>query len=135
MEHESQGIPSDVLRELATLTTLQHPTIIPLLESYIDEDEIITVYPFHRYDVMEYLALMRDLVPSNERMDTICYFMRDLCRALSYCHGRGVLHRNLKPLYCMVSQQGQLKLAGFRLNRIFSIPMHKMTPVVQVLKI
>lgn len=40
-------------------------------------------------------------------------FLFQLLRGLSYCHGRKVLHRDLKPQNLLINERGELKLADF----------------------
>jgi serine/threonine protein kinase len=46
---------------------------------------------------------------------------------LSYMHVQGVLHRNLKPENLMLTRTGEVKLAGFELPCIRTIPAAEYT--------
>ncbi|XP_014834256.1 PREDICTED: cyclin-dependent kinase 15-like [Poecilia mexicana] len=58
--------------------------------------------------------------PGGLHSHNVRIFMFQLLRALSYIHGRRILHRDLKPHNLLISYLGELKLADFVYHRIFS---------------
>jgi cyclin-dependent kinase 12/13 len=49
----------------------------------------------------------------------IKYYIHSILKAVSYCHGNGVLHRDIKGANILVSNSGDVKLADFGLAREF----------------
>jgi len=69
------------------------------------------------YIAMEYVdglslrAIMRDQRPMP--VDKALGFARQICEALIYMHGEGVVHRDLKPENMLVTAEGVLKIMDF----------------------
>jgi serine/threonine protein kinase len=51
--------------------------------------------------------------------------VRQLCEALGYAHGEGVVHRDLKPANLMLDTKGRLKLADFGLATVIHESLSK----------
>ena len=58
-------------------------------------------------------------------------YLYQLLRGMDYCHGRGVMHRDLKPQNLLVDRKGVLKLADFGLARAFMLPVRSYTHEVR----
>ncbi|RZC78015.1 hypothetical protein C5167_002262 [Papaver somniferum] len=55
-------------------------------------------------------------------------FMYQLCKGIEYCHGHGVLHRDLKPYNLLLDKEkGILKIADLGLGRAYIVPMKHYT--------
>jgi serine/threonine protein kinase/Flp pilus assembly protein TadD len=59
---------------------------------------------------------------SREWFDTVARLLADVADALHYAHGRGVIHRDVKPANLMLSNDGRLCLTDFGLARIAQEP-------------
>ncbi len=60
-------------------------------------------------------------------------YLYQLLSAISYCHARRVLHRDLKPQNLLIDNNGNIKLADFGLARAFGIAARAYTHEVVTL--
>ena len=90
---------------------------------------IATVYEFGSGDSKPYLvqeafseATLGDLLARREPTEDVLklYYLMQIARGLEYAHGRGVLHRELRPATVMVDRSGEVKLADFGTARLAS---------------
>eukprot|EP00750_Incisomonas_marina_P002618 INCI12515.2.p1 GENE.INCI12515.2~~INCI12515.2.p1 ORF type:complete len:484 (-),score=107.97 INCI12515.2:110-1561(-) len=103
-------------REIETLSKLKHPNIINLREVFREQGKLHMVFEFLDTDLLNALGKYPKGMP--ERLVRI--YMSQLCKALDYCHQRGVVHRDLKPENLLVTGDVQnpdpkrsLKLCDF----------------------
>jgi serine/threonine protein kinase len=80
-------------REIRILQRLEHPSIVPVLDSHES--------PILHYYVMPYFPgeSLRDLLAREGPLPlgTVLYIAQAVARALDYAHSQGVLHRDIKP--------------------------------------
>ena len=57
-----------------------------------------------------------------EWFDTVAKLMADVADGLHYAHGRGVIHRDVKPANLMLSREGHLSITDFGLARLLEEP-------------
>lgn len=87
-------------REATTVAALHHPNIIQVFDYGRADGDI--------YMVMEYIdgqgldAYIREHGPLP--LDLVRSLMRDVCAALDYAHGQGLVHRDIKPSNIMLQQ-------------------------------
>jgi TolB-like protein len=109
------------LQEVRLTARLQHPHILPLLDSgLVDLNPRITS-PFY---VMPYVEgeSVRDRLRRERQLsvDEALRFAGDVASALAYAHDHGVIHRDVKPDNILVSA-GQAVLADFGVARALTI--------------
>src|SRR5574339_128120 len=84
-------------REAKVVASLRHPNIVQIFD--------FNTIDGHPYIVMEYLkgptlaTYLRHLHQRKKRLppDQIARLLQELSGALGYAHGRGVIHRDVKP--------------------------------------
>lgn len=102
-------------REAKTLAGLQHVHILPVFD-YGQQDSV-------NYLVMPFLPgrTLADHIRENDlTLAEIAAIFRQLASALDYAHGKGILHRDLKPDNVMMDEDGNVLLADFGLTRLLN---------------
>ncbi len=91
--------PERFSREIQIAARLQHPHILPLLDSGQSDGFLYYVMPFIEGESLrQRLTRVRELpIPEAVRM------LRDVADALSLAHSRGVVHRDIKPENVMLT--------------------------------
>jgi TolB-like protein/tetratricopeptide (TPR) repeat protein len=96
--------PGRFLREIRTTARLQHPHILPVLDSGEAAGELWYTMPYVRGESLRDL-LRRDVqLPIESAVD----LARQIALALDYAHREGVIHRDLKPENILLSDQQAL---------------------------
>lgn len=96
------------MREIKVHASLEHPNIAGLRTALRVENQLLMVM-----ELVEGVTLQQKLqqgpIPPPQAVD---YIMQVLA-ALDYAHGRGVIHRDVKPANMMLTPAGAVKLLDF----------------------
>ena len=96
-------------REATIMMGFQHGNIV----NYFDHFKTTSSYCM----VMEYIdgCSVSQLLEKQRYLDdeVALLILRDTLRALSYAHGKGVIHRDVKPANILISKKGEIKLTDF----------------------
>ena len=87
-------------REIMLAAALQHPHIVPVLsagETAPDDHEIGIRLPYFIMPFVEGESLRTRLARGPLSVREAVSIMKDVSRALVYAHGRGIIHRDIKP--------------------------------------
>mgnify|MGYP001795804855 CR=1 FL=1 len=85
--------PDRFVREIKIAAQLQHPHILPLLDSGEAAGFLYYVMPFIEGESLRDRLTRKGELPIAEATR----LLRDVADALSYAHSRGVVHRPIKP--------------------------------------
>ena len=107
---------NNLIREIETLSMVDHPNIIKYYETYNDSQY------FHI--IMEYCTggeLFERIVQKKRFNENIvCNLIFKIASAIHHCHSLGIVHRDLKPeniLFENKSEFSEIKLIDFGLSR------------------
>src|SRR5881398_3320270 len=88
------GVSADRFeREIQLAAKLQHPHIVPLLTAGSRGDLLYYVMPHIAGESLRARLAHERALPIGETV----LILRDVCDALAYAHGHGVVHRDVKP--------------------------------------
>lgn len=124
MRDSREGISMDAVREIKLVQELgNHPYLVTVFDIFNFRSNVNIV--------MEYMLTDLDKVIKDKAIALthadIKQYMRMILVAVEHCHSHWILHRDLKPLNLLVSENGQLKLGDFGIAKLFGSPDRRMT--------
>jgi serine/threonine protein kinase/tetratricopeptide (TPR) repeat protein len=117
--------------ERQILASLDHPNIARLVDGGSTDEGL-------PYLVMEYIdGQPIDVYADEQRLpvaDRLRLFLQ-VCDAVSYAHGHGVIHRDIKPLNILVTPSGVPKLLDFGIAKVLGEGTDDVTSTVTGLRL
>lgn len=112
-------LKNSFLEEGRSVARLDHPSIIRLYNIEETEDGI----PFAVMEYVEGPTLQQVINSKGLTFSNAIEYLIQIARALEYAHGQTLIHRDLKPINIIVSQDGKtVKLMDF------GLALHDLTP-------
>lgn len=108
-ESERDSMRQRLRREARAAGALSHPSIVTIYD--VGEEEDLT------YIVMEFVngtnleKILSSLSP--QHTDKLFGILRRTAEGLDYAHGKGLVHRDVKPSNIMTANDGTVKIADF----------------------
>jgi eukaryotic-like serine/threonine-protein kinase len=104
------------LREIRLLAKLQHPNILPLIDSGHAEAMLYYVMPYVKGESLRERIHRERQLP----LDTAIAIAREAADALAYAHEQGIIHRDIKPENILLSA-GHPMIADFGVARAIDL--------------
>ncbi|EMD67790.1 hypothetical protein COCSADRAFT_34577 [Bipolaris sorokiniana ND90Pr] len=108
-----------IKEEIAIMKKLHHPNLVTLIEVLDDpeEDSLYMVMEMCKKGVVMQVGLEERADPYSEEQCR-CWF-RDMILGLEYLHAQGIIHRDIKPDNCLVTEEDVLKIVDFGVSEMF----------------
>ena len=119
------------LRETRTAASFSHPNIVPV--HAVEEREGLLAFAMGFVEGESVTQRVRRMGPLDVR--SIVRMLQDVGYALAYAHGRGVVHRDIKPDNIMLERAtGRALLMDFGISRTITttVETHGLTRVGEV---
>ncbi|MEP6574621.1 MAG: protein kinase [Gemmatimonadota bacterium] len=112
-------------REIRLAARLQHPHILPVLDSGESAGQLWYTMPYVRGESL------RDRIRREERLDVneAVRIAREAAQALEYAHREGVVHRDIKPENILIAEDGSALVADFGIAKAIAGPRADRTGV------
>ncbi len=109
------------MREARAAGSLQHPNVVTIYDFGEAGEHLYIAMEFIEGADLSEIIRRRDPLSLAQRLDIVI----DALNGLAYAHGRGVVHRDVKPANIRVSAEGRGKLMDFGIARVNSSELTK----------
>lgn len=112
----SEGMPHPVARELLIASRINHPFIVQTIEVLPHGSSMALVMERCKSDLAAVLRSRSVFDPLPISVGG--HYFKALLTALEHLHASNILHRDVKPANCFLTEGGILKLGDFGLSRM-----------------
>lgn len=108
-----------IKEEIAVMKKLNHPNLVALIEVLDDpdEDSLYMVLELCKKGVVMHVGLDERADPYEDEQCR-CWF-RDMILGIEYLHAQGIIHRDIKPDNCLITDDDVLKIVDFGVSEMF----------------
>jgi len=113
-------------REARTLARLNHPNIVDVY----DLGQTGQLYYF-LMELVDGVSLRQMLQTHRLTPPETLAIVAQICEAMEYAHGEGVVHRDIKPENILLDQKGRVKIADFGVSKLLGTAPTQGVPLTQ----
>lgn len=114
-EQEYEGYKRKFVEEAQVLADLHHPNIVNVIDIFDENGTSYMVMPFIKGITLQSLVEKKGRLP----YDLAVNYMAQVCEAVSYIHGKHILHRDITPDNIIITEGDQIALIDFGSARKF----------------
>jgi len=100
--------------EMRTLAQLDHPSLVTVYDAGQDGERPFLVMQLIEGTTVAAEIARTDPIPSEQ----VAAWGATVAAGLAYCHGQGVIHRDVKPANLLLGHDGRVYLADFGIARL-----------------
>lgn len=126
LDNKSEGIPATTLREIAILSSMDHPNVLKFKNIKFYSSKILLCLEFFPFDLRKFIQVNK----SNEKFDNtaITNIFYQILKGVNYLHSKRIIHRDLKTHNILINpEDNKVQIADFGLSRVFNIPVRPYT--------
>lgn len=118
-QRENNNSLNLIKEEIAIMKKLDHNNLVNLIEALDDpqEDSLYMVLEMCKKGVVMKVGLDERAEPYEEEACR-CWF-RDMILGIEYLHAQGIIHRDIKPDNCLITDDDVLKIVDFGVSEMF----------------
>jgi cyclin-dependent kinase 7 len=120
-----EGVNFTAVREIKLLREFKHENVIELVDVFPTPDQAVCLVYERAFTDLEKIINDKSIPIS---LADIKKHLQSLLQAISACHDRWILHRDLKPDNLLFMTDGSMKLADFGLARMYGTPKQRLSP-------
>jgi len=104
-------------REARAVAQLSHPNIVTVIDRGEDDGRQYIVFEYVEGENLKQLLERTGPMPVRDAL----VMALQMARALSFAHGRGLIHRDVKPQNVLLNPDGQAKMTDFGIARSIDV--------------
>mgnify|MGYP001026647582 CR=1 FL=1 len=113
------GLPKSVIREIRALSALRSPHLIRLLRYFAFGAGVVLVLEYMASDALKLAKTLSQRTGARLPLAAVRSLTRDTVEGLWALHGKGVMHRDVKPGNVLVDSDGRAVLGDLGMARVY----------------
>lgn len=100
-----------IVKEVNNQRRLRHPNVVPIINCFAEEDNVLIAMPLYACSVYRLLRLKYK--NGLDDLHAIAKILKHTLLGLQYIHGSQMIHRDIKSSNILISSEGEVKVSDF----------------------